>query len=55
SKINGRRTAAMIGKELAQKFPEADDQRDARLALYLNQIAEKDHLIQRLDHNPNFL
>ncbi|ARY92129.1 MULTISPECIES: PqqD family protein [Lacticaseibacillus] len=55
SKINGRRTAAMIGKELAQKFPEADDQRDARLALYLNQIAEKDHLIQRLDHHPNFL
>ena len=51
SKINGHRSAAVIGKELAKKFPEADDHRDDRLMIYLNQIAQNDHLIQRLNAN----
>ncbi|APX71855.1 PqqD family peptide modification chaperone [Companilactobacillus allii] len=48
SKINGRRNAYDIGKELVEKFPEADEFRYTRLILFLQQIERVDHLIQRV-------
>lgn len=48
TKINGHRNAYEIGKELAQKFPDADKYRYTRLVLFLNQIESVDHLIERV-------
>jgi len=48
SKINGRRNAYDIGRELVEKFPEADQFRYTRLILFLQQIENVDHLIERV-------
>lgn len=48
TKVNGRRNAYEIGKELAEKFPETDKYRYTRLVLFLQQIESVDHLIERV-------
>ena len=48
SKVNGKRSVYQIGRELAQEFPEADKYRYTRLLMYLNQISNNDHLIEKV-------
>jgi len=48
TKVNGRRNAYEIGKELAAKYPDADEYRYTRLILFLRQIESVDHLIERV-------
>ena len=48
TKVNGHRNAYEIGKELAEKFPDTDQYRYTRLILFLQQIENVDHLIERV-------
>lgn len=48
TRINGHCSAYYIGKELAKKFPETDEYCYTRLILFLQQMENNDHLIERV-------
>lgn len=45
---DGHTSVYQIGEQLASKFTEADKYRYSRLIMYLNQIANVNHLVERV-------
>ena len=46
--IDGHTSVYQIGQRLAEQFSEADEYRYSRLIMYLNQIANVNHLVERV-------